>query len=79
MRYVQYYVNKSTSKQTRFARHSLVKSLKWCNKAEGYDVGDLPDDPEIILRMVRDADARADNGQAYQSEAEARSRHSLCS
>mmetsp|Transcript_2978 Transcript_2978/g.6554 ORF Transcript_2978/g.6554 Transcript_2978/m.6554 type:complete len:1763 (+) Transcript_2978:74-5362(+) len=43
---------------------SLQKLLK-AMQAEGYDVGDLPDDPEEILRMVRDADAAADSGQSY--------------
>lgn len=33
-------------------------------KADGYDVGELPEDPEELMRMVKVADEQADTGQA---------------
>lgn len=37
-------------------------------KAEGYDVGELPEDPEDLMTLVRLADEQADNGQAFRND-----------
>lgn len=37
-------------------------------KAEGYDVGELPDDPEDLLTRCREADEMSDSGRAFRNE-----------
>eukprot|EP00960_Hanusia_phi_P025876 745925-Hanusia_phi.AAC.5 len=41
--------------------HKLLSKMK----EEGYDVGELPEDPEELLRMVKEADDASDSGRGY--------------
>lgn len=47
-----------------------LRKMLLAMKAQGYDVGDLPEDPEEVLKSVREADLKADMGQSFRNAAE---------